>query len=527
MELTPGSNDVRHEVCRLASDLVDQRIDEEKMQRLAYLMESHSEARASFIDFMTLSAQLEVLHEPALGEVLLGQALDACDGNLSCATLEEERDCTHTAVQHIETKSKLIRRTGGRSIGRFVLWSLAGSLLIAAAVRLWSGGRENPSSPSQFIAVLAKQSGVQWSGNWVPKTVPARLVAGQRLCLAVGTAEVTFNNGCTITIKGPADVTLDSPLRVLARQGTVRARVGEDAQGFVIETPATQVVDLGTEFGVSVDAATHDTDVVVFEGAVNLMVGSTSSKRRPESLDTVTRKLTRLVSGEALRVDRAGITQRITSIRSDDFPMSIAPLPIGIRPPLIRNVSDNIRDPKAASYYQIVLNGLREDSRAYVDRFHEWNGLDEKGIPPFLLGADYVMCFNSDKWKKNFEMTVDVAAPAELFVFFDDRVPVPQWLRQRFIQTEFKIGIDEGYHDGKTPYVTDIGPSRSIDQVYSVWKRVVPEPTQVHLGSLPANILEVSMYGIAAVPLGMGPPEMPNANSGGHKVEAIGREPSI
>ena len=40
-------------------------------------------------------------------------------------------------------------------------------------------------------------------------------------------------------------------------------------RGFVVETPQGQVTDLGTEFGVDV-AGDSNTDVVVFEGAVNL-----------------------------------------------------------------------------------------------------------------------------------------------------------------------------------------------------------------------------------------------------------------
>ena len=361
--------------------------------------------------------------------------------------------------------------------------------------------RQPPSAPAPFVGVLSRTSGAQWGGSSAPATVPARLNAGQRLQLDAGTAEVTLHSGCTIVVKGPADVTVDSSMRVVTQRGTVRARVGKDARGFVIETPTTNVVDLGTEVGVQVDGLSQDTDVVVFEGSVNLVVDPQGDPRDAPSNGDATPRRTRLATGEALRIDRQGGTHRITSIRSEQFPETSDSPATARRRPLIRNITDNIRDPGATSYYQIVRNGLQEESRAYVDRFHEWNGVDEDGIPPFLIGADYVMCFNSDKWEKQIEITVEVAASVELFIFFDDRLPPPQWLSDQFTQTKYRIGMDEGFRKGPAPQVTDIGGGKSIDNVYSVWRRDITRPRQIRLGPLPKHITEVSMYGIAAIPL--------------------------
>ena len=88
---------------------------------------------------------------------------------------------------------------------------------------------------------------------------------------------------------------------------------------------------------------------------------------------------------------------------------------------IITPVSDNVRSLETAKYYRIIPHGFREDCRAYVDRMHEWNGVDERGLPPFLLGGDYVMTFNDDKIVTEIEIAVKISQPANLYVL--DRRP--------------------------------------------------------------------------------------------------------
>jgi len=498
MDLGPVSDSVRREICQLASNLLDKQIDEAGRQRLESLMESHVGARACFVDCMALHVLLEATHEPALchtqelreNVVPLGHR----------GELPENYNSNRTAGSH--------QRIFHRSLGKLTTWVLAGCLLFASGFWLSFRGAEKPPSSFGFVGVLSKVSEVEWGSNWQPSMVPARLAAGQRICMDAGLAELTLNSGCTIVIRGPAEVELVSAMRVLALKGTVRARVGDDAKGFVIETPSTNVVDLGTEVGVQVDDVSNSTNVVVFEGAVDLHAGTSNTRRKFWSLGSPAFKSTRLNFGEALRVKKSGVTSRIVSIRSDQFPTAVNSHFGQKRPPLIRSITDNIREPDAMAYYEIVHNGLWEDSRAYVDRYHEWNGIDERGIPPFLRSADYVRCFNSDKFRDDLEITLETAAPVRLFVFFDDRLPVPKWLSDAFVLTKHKIGIDEGFpshsiwKDGTTPPVIGVGAGKSIDHTYSIWEKDLPLPTKVRLGSLSNRHVEVSMYGIAVVPLG-------------------------
>ena len=91
-----------------------------------------------------------------------------------------------------------------------------------------------------------------------------------------------------------------------------------------------------------------------------------------------------------MRFGPSGASQRIMSVCSEQYPICGPFAGNRVSTTLIGSVSDNIRDPSENMYYQIVRAGLYDDSRVYVDRIHEWNGIDASGIPEILRGADYV-----------------------------------------------------------------------------------------------------------------------------------------
>jgi hypothetical protein len=110
------------------------------------------------------------------------------------------------------------------------------------------------------------------------------------------------------------------------------------------------------------------------------------------------------------------------------------------------------------------------------------------------------MPFNDDKWMKELQVTVEVARPATLLVFFDDRQQAPAWLSERFTDTGADIGMDEVKPRVGVALTSDRGPGRSIDQVFSVWKRDLGPGESIGLGAIETEgTLFKSMYGIAAV----------------------------
>lgn len=494
---------IRSEVERLASAAVDGRLDRAGLDRLEGLLRDNPQATTWYFDWVELHSLLEARHAEKLdpsgnasfertARELLGVVCDPRDAGV-LQLHRSESDPSNRLKRWTRRPLALAGALAAcAAISAVVLTQLAGERELSAAAR---NGKQG------YVGIVSQAVGVRWAEHETPLAVPTRLTAGQKFRLEAGSLELALTSGCVCGVKGPAEVEIVSPMHVRATSGALWARVGNEAKGFVIETPTANVVDLGTEFGVDYDRARLATDVVVFEGAVDLQVKSRDATSRDAAPRDAAKVEKRLFGGEALRVDHSGASHRIMAVRSDQFPISISSRPSGSRPAMFGDVRDNIRDANATMYYQIVREGLYDDCRAYVDRLHEWNGIDGTGIPRLLQGADYLMCFNSDKWMKDLEITVDVVRPAHLFVFFDDRLPVPKWLSSRFRKTDMRMGMDEGHpEESLAPQRTAYGAGSSIDTEYSVWQADFPRPEVVKFGALPKWDLEVSMYGVAAIP---------------------------
>jgi ferric-dicitrate binding protein FerR (iron transport regulator) len=120
--------------------------------------------------------------------------------------------------------------------------------------------------PPAVSAVLAAAVQSRWAAPHGDLAIGQPLAAGP-LELTAGLAEVNFENGVSLLIEAPARLVLHTNMRAELLTGKVVATVPPPAIGFTVETSATRLVDLGTEFGVEVDKA-GETRVEVFRGKV-------------------------------------------------------------------------------------------------------------------------------------------------------------------------------------------------------------------------------------------------------------------
>ena len=402
----------------------------------------------------------------------------------------------------------LVSPAGGffSGLNRVLLAALAASLLLAVTgVLLWTvggaaesvGGAANGRQP---LARIVQLEDVDWQPGSTVYREWSQVSSGESLKLKSGMVELVVDNAVQVVIKGPAELELVSRHKAIAHSGQLVARAGPEGIGFEIETPNASVVDQGTSFGISI-TPNDQTDVVVYEGKVDVAVRGAAGTAAARRLET----------GEALRVGDHGTLRRITTVDASDF---LPPPQIGrfasLPSQVITSVTDSVKSLDTAKYYRIVGRGFSEDCHAYVDRLHQWNGVDERGIPAFLRDADYVMTFNDDKVLADLQIAVGFSQPARLFVLWDDRVPVPSWLAGDFVDSGWDVGMDEGFNDRKDGKSrrTAVGPGNGVDFVYSVWRRDVLEASSVILGPvnsedilLPPREVPQGMYGIAAVPL--------------------------
>jgi hypothetical protein len=164
---------------------------------------------------------------------------------------------------------------------------------------------DEPRDHTAANAAVARITGLHqaaWHEGEAALSVGAILDSGRRLRLQAGLAEILFADGAKVVVEGPATFRTDSSGRGFLEAGRLVAYVPKGAAGFTVETPAATIVDLGTEFGVSVESGKKTAEVEVFRGKVDL---KTSGKAGKQSF------VSRLIeAGQAVRVVRVGSTNR-------------------------------------------------------------------------------------------------------------------------------------------------------------------------------------------------------------------------
>ncbi|MCA9086516.1 MAG: FecR domain-containing protein [Planctomycetaceae bacterium] len=179
------------------------------------------------------------------------------------------------------------RFSGRRVIASFA--ALAACLLFGL---MWfrNPASDDPPSETFFTVAMIQNADLTWS-------VGDRL-GPVTINLADGLMRLLFDDGVEVTLQGPARYQLIAPGRTRLHAGLLTATVPPGAEGFQVDTPTAEVVDLGTAFGIALDTD-GQTVVSVFDGEVEV-----------KSSNSEDRQLVR--EGEAVRVDS-------TQVRTSEF----------------------------------------------------------------------------------------------------------------------------------------------------------------------------------------------------------------
>ncbi|TWT29337.1 FecR protein [Posidoniimonas corsicana] len=177
---------------------------------------------------------------------------------------------------------------------------LAASLLLAVSTLLLDRGgtvarndvglaevAPQPALPiaEPLVATVLDVFDVQWSeGRPAYRGMHIRRLAP--IDISDGVLALTTSTGCDVVVQGPASLVFEDEDRIRLDRGRLTARISDEAAQIVVETPTARVVDLGTEFGVSVTDAL-ETSVAVYEGVVEL----TSRNSTDDSDELQTRTL--------------------------------------------------------------------------------------------------------------------------------------------------------------------------------------------------------------------------------------------
>ena len=158
---------------------------------------------------------------------------------------------------------------------RPLVWA-AGIILLFGL--FWQGVapavRESNWHASESIGSVMRKAGGELSvaGLDIQLTTGDYLEPGEYE-LAHGMVQYSSANEVEVLVEAPARFRLDSPMLMALHEGRLSANVPPQGIGFTVETPGSDVVDHGTEFGVEVDSKSQS-EIHVFEGAVEVKSGS-------------------------------------------------------------------------------------------------------------------------------------------------------------------------------------------------------------------------------------------------------------
>lgn len=286
-------SDDSDELRQLLDALCEESISPAQVRRLEELVLGQPEAEAFYVQYMALYADLSrrFAGRPAVTEQSLRDRL-------------AERS---TAVAASAAPARSVR---GRSVV-LVLTALAVGVLVAVAL-LHRPGAVGPlpddvaAQPAEqtddSVAVLMHAPGAEWAAGGPAPRTGSPLRPGW-LRLKAGAAHIEFYGGATVILEGPADLELVSRTQAYCARGKLRATVPPQAQGFTIASPAMDLVDRGTEFGLSVGAG-DATEVHVFQGRVDLYDAGAGHDAAPRQA---------LTTGQAARRDGPGAVRPITA----------------------------------------------------------------------------------------------------------------------------------------------------------------------------------------------------------------------
>ena len=143
-------------------------------------------------------------------------------------------------------------------------------------------GLPNRSAHEQALAWLSGSVGSRWrtvaaekaahdedSADAVFLPLGTEFTAARQMRLVAGMAEITFGSGAKVVLAAPAVFSVATARQADLEVGKLSARVPHGAAGFLIDTPAGSVRDLGTEFGVEVTPE-RTMEVQVYVGEVKI-----------------------------------------------------------------------------------------------------------------------------------------------------------------------------------------------------------------------------------------------------------------
>jgi len=339
--MSPNENERLFELLSLQADGA---LDDAQWDELVALVSGSDEARRAYVQQMALHVMMYRIARSHLARPVLSDVI----------RVEGEGLFEDVATKSSAAQSPVLGFLGDvfRAGGEFLCRPPVLTLLLTVALPvvmllvLWVHIKSQPipampvaKQPEvQFVAPAAEIGRTHecvWEEPGDAPALGASLAAGRRLRLRKGFVELRFADGATVLLAGPSTFDTIGGGEGFLRSGALVATVSKQARGFRIQTPAAAVVDLGTEFGVSVDAAGGKEEVHVFQGEVVLETGPPDVARKPNRRHLTAGSAASIVSA----IGPGEPTVQEIVFRADRYVRSLPPPAMPAQPAIVADFS--------------------------------------------------------------------------------------------------------------------------------------------------------------------------------------------
>jgi ferric-dicitrate binding protein FerR (iron transport regulator) len=277
---TPASSTTCDEILSILSRCWDEQATADDFQRLNALLKSDASARQVYIQLVTIDRRLRLRYAPASlrPQKLNGMAsrrmrMDATSEVLAVTGAPD----ADVSPLHGSWRERLVADPGRR-----LALSLTASATVIALMLLTLNFisvrphvAEQPGSTRQLASArIGRMHECRW-GSGQRWRVTDALEPGTELDLVAGLVEVQHASGATLIVEGPALVEILGGNEAQLDRGQLTAHVPPGATGYRIQTSTAEIEDLGTEFGLLVEAD-GDLEVHVLTGRVQTHFRDTS-----------------------------------------------------------------------------------------------------------------------------------------------------------------------------------------------------------------------------------------------------------
>lgn len=365
---------------------------------------------------------------------------------------QQLKDAVRSVTQAQQAGLRVETRPTPRQTSFPLKTALGLALALSVLVILWIA---LPSRPDGVQVDVIAMADARLSGTRGSISI-GQSVALSSFRLETGSLELMLPRSVRVEFNAPVEAVFESETRLRLIEGRMSADVGDGGKGFTVVTAAGNVVDLGTSFGLEVERD-GESRVAVFSGTVEFHPAASMSSH----------EIVTLTEGEALRFSaRAGLRRwQQVALAADRVG-----LPRVTSSGVVREVHDNLGEGDLRPFYAVIPQGMKPGALAFNDKPNPvWGAVPGEEFPAWLAGADLIRTYYHFRFHRNYELTLDLNEPADVYLLVVSPGEIPPWVAERFQPTGSSIRAGTWH-----PAMGD-HPAASVDNnstylKFEIWK---------------------------------------------------------